>query len=117
MVGLYDQNGTLITKRVQQCIAAPDVVEIEHRTLNGQFHVQQIGTSATIADAIVYLTVSQKIIFEGHKRIGAPVTVVFGGMYYTGLIRGIPAYQRIPATDGAKFETMFQLLVETEGTV
>jgi hypothetical protein len=115
--GLYDNTDTLITKRVQTCIAAPDVLEIEHRTLDGQYTIDQIGTSAEIADAIVYLTAAQKLIFDYHKRIGAPVKVIFDGRYYTGIIRGRPNYQRIPATDGPKFETMFTLLVSEQGAV
>ena len=117
MTGLYDNTDTLITKRVQSCIAAPDVLEIEHITLDGQPHIQQIGTAAEIAETSVYLTMAQKLTFDYHKRIGAPLKVIFDGRYYTGLIRGKPNYDRIPSDRGPIFLATFTLLVQSQGVV
>ena len=117
MIGLYDSNNNLITKRVESCIASPDVIEVEGRTLDGQWTLQQIGTGATVAEISVWLTLAQKAIVDGYKKTGAPVRVQFDGRFYRGYIRGTPGYERIYAPQGVKFRTSFTLLVTSEGAI
>ena len=117
MVGLYDSNNTLITKRVESCVASPDVIEIEGRRLDGSWALQQIGTGATVAAAVVHLDLSQKASFDTYKKTGAPVKVQFDGRFYRGYIRGIPDYERVYAPQGVKLRTSFTLLVTSEGAV
>ena len=117
MVGLYDSNDNLITKRVESCVASPDVIEVEHRDLDGGWNLQQIGTGATIADVSVWLTASQKALVDGYKKTGAPVKIQFDGNFYRGYIRGIPTYERVYAPQGVKFRAIFVILVVTEGAI
>ena len=117
MTGLFDSDNILITKRVESCVASPDVIEIEGRTLDGQWTLQQIGTGATTAEVSVWLTTSQKTTFDTHKKTGAPVRVQFDGRFYRGYIRGTPGYERIYAPQGVKFRTSFTLLVTSEGAI
>ena len=117
MTGLFDSDNILITKRVESCVASPDVIEVEGRTLDGSWNLQQIGTGATIADVSVWLTASQKALVDGYKKTGAPVKIQFDGNFYRGYIRGIPTYERVYAPQGVKFRVSFVVLVTSEGAI
>ena len=117
MTGLFDSNNSLITKRVESCVASPDVIEVEGRTLDGSWTLAQIGTGATIAEASVWLTATQKALVDGYKKTGAPIKVQFDGRFYRGYIRGIPTYERVYAPQGVKFRASFVVLVTSEGAI
>ena len=114
MNGIYDYNNNLITKRIQSVVSYPEIVEIENQLLNGQIHIQTVGTGITICNVAANLSMSQKLLFETQKKTMAPIKVVFDGRQYTGLIRGIPVYDRIKKDH---FTVTFTLIVQTEGTV
>ena len=112
---VYDNNNTLITKRVESAISRPDVVEIQNRTLDGQYHIQTIGTGATVLDATAHFTMPQKILLDTLKKTFTPLKVVFDGRYYAGPISGEIKYNRTPSPSGTIFTATFLLLIQTEG--
>jgi hypothetical protein len=115
--GIYDPNNTTISRRIQSAVSRPDVVEVKHRLLNGQHHIQTIGTGSTVLDVIAHFTASQKRTLDNIKRTATPLKVIFDGRYYIGLIDGTPEYQRTYAPQGIIFTASFTLLVNEEGAV
>ena len=114
---IYDNVNTLITKRVESAISRPDVIEIQNRTLDGQYHLQTIGTGATVLDVTAHFTMPQKILLDACKKTSTPLKVIFDQRYYTGPISDEVKYNRTPSPNGSIFTATFLLLVQTEGVV
>lgn len=115
MIGLYTKTGTLITNLVDNVVTSPDVIEVKNRTLDGQWHVQNVGTAATVANVKATLTLSEKAQLDAIKSISDLVKVIFDGKYYVGLIDGKPDYDRRKFPSGPMFVTSFTVLVREEG--
>ena len=77
MMGLYDKNDVLITRLVDSAVASPDVIEIKNRTLDGQWHVQSIGTSATVLTVKAHLKLQGKEVLDNIKRNSDLLKVIF----------------------------------------
>ena len=114
-MAIYDENDTIVTNRVQSALSRPDVIEIKNRTLDGGFHIQNIGSGATVLDVVAHFTMDEKLVFDTVKKTGAIIKVIFDGRYYTGMISGEPSYNRIASYAGPIFTISFLLLVKTEG--
>lgn len=115
MIGLYTKEGILITRLVDTVVATPDVIEVRNRTLDGQWHIQTIGTSATTLSVKTSLTLAQKSQLDGIKRTSDQLKVVFDNKYYIGLIDGTVDYNYRKFTEYPMFETTFTVLVREEG--
>ena len=115
MIGLYDKYNNLITKLVDSAVSTPDVIEIKNRTLDGKYHIQTIGTSATTLQVQVALTKDQKKIVDDIKRTSDLIKVVFDGEYFIGVIDGKLDPERLKFPDGPMFKMSFTLLVSEEG--
>ena len=115
MIGLYDKNDVLITRLVDNAVASPDVIEIKNRTLDGQWHIQSIGTAATVLSVKVHLKLAEKGILDTIKRNSDTLKVIFDGKYYIGLIDGKVDYERRKFTEYPMFGASFTVLVREEG--
>ena len=115
MIGLYDKNNVLITRLVDSAVSYPDVIEVKNRTLDGQWHIQQIGTSAYILKVKVSLTLAEKKQLDTIKSNSDLLKVIFDGEYFVGLIDGTPDHDRLKFSDGPMFKTSFTMLVREKG--
>ena len=114
------QGTTLITPIVRSALSKPELREVENITLDGQPHLQTIGTGATVVDVVGHFTMEQKIAFEQVFRTKAPITVVFDGRWWTGIVaRQLQWYFDFNYSDevGSIYTAQFTLLVQTEGAV
>lgn len=114
---IYDSNNTIVTKAVRSALSRPDIIMIKNRTLDGQYHIQSIGSGATVVDVEAHFTMAEKIIFDSLKKTVATIKVIFDGRYYTGVIDGDPSYNRVPSDKDVMFTVSFTLLVQSEGVV
>lgn len=115
---LYDHNDTLLTTghpwRVLSAVPRPDILELENRDLDGQFHTTQLGQGATIIDVVATLSYSAKLLLDNAKRNGAPIKVTKNGRYHRGLIRGELLYEeRRPNL----YRVQITILQQSEGAV
>lgn len=117
MIGIYDNNNNLITPLVDNALSYPDVIEVKNRTLDGQWHIQTIGTGATILVVKAHLKLNEKNILDDIKRNTDLLKVIFDGKYYIGLIDGKVEYERHKFVEYPIFSTSFNLLVREEGDV
>lgn len=115
MIGIYDKNNVLITKLVDNAFSYPDVIEVKNRTLDGQWHIQTIGTSATILNVKAHLRLKEKDILDTIKRNTDLLKVIFDGKYYIGLIDGKVDYERRKFSEYPMFGASFTVLVKEEG--
>ena len=115
MIGLYDKNDVLITRLVDSAVASPDVIEIKNRTLDGQWHVQSIGTAATVLTVKAHLKLQEKEVLDNIKRNSDLLKVIFDGKYYVGLIDGKVDYDRRKFAEYPMFGANFTVLVREEG--
>ena len=111
---LYDQNNQLITDIVTDIIPRPDTVQIEHRTLDGQYHIQTIGTSATIVEVSCVVNITGKRTIDQICAIGAPVKIIEADKYYIGVIRGVPDVEHLKPSN---YRIDFTMLVQSEGAI
>jgi len=117
MIGLYTKNDLLITRLVDNVVASPDVIEVKNRTLDGKWHIQTIGSSATVLSVKANLKLQEKDILDVIKGTGDLLKVIFDGRYYIGLIDGKVDYERRKFTEHPMFGTSFTVLVREEGLV
>ena len=115
MIGLYTKDDVLITRLVDTAVASPDVIEVRNRTLDGQWHIQTIGTSATVLSVKVHLKLEEKNQLDAIKSISDQLKVVFDGKYYIGLIDGKVDYEYRKFTEHPMFGATFTVLVREEG--
>jgi hypothetical protein len=115
MIGLYDKNDVLITRLVDNVVASPDVIEVKNRTLDGQYHIQQIGTAAWTLNVKASLKLSEKDQLDTIKSTSDLLKVIFDGRYYIGLIDGKVDYNRRKFTEYPMFEVTFTMLVRERG--
>ena len=115
MIGLYDKNDVLITRLVDNAVASPDVIEIKNRTLDGQWHIQSIGTAATTLTVKTNLKLEEKDTLDTIKRNSDTLKVIFDGKYYVGLIDGKVDYDRRKFAEYPMFGASFTILVREEG--
>ena len=94
MIGLYTKNDVLITRLIDTAVSYPDVIEVKNRTLDGQWHIQSIGTSATVLSVKAHLRLQEKDVLDTIKRNSDLLKVIFDGKYYVGLIDGKVDYDR-----------------------
>lgn len=114
------QGNTIITPIVRSALAKPEVKEVENVTLDGQPHIQTIGTGLTVVDIVAHFTMEQKILFEDIFVKKIPIEVSFDGRWWQGL----PARQLQWFFDynysneaGSIYTAQFTLLVQTEGAI
>ena len=115
MIGLYTKEDILITRLVDTAVASPDVIEVRNRTLDGQWHIQTIGTSATTLSVKANLTLAEKSQVDTIKRTSDQLKVVFDDKYYIGLIDGNVDYEYRKFTEYPMFGATFTVLVREEG--
>ena len=117
MIGIYDKNNNVITNLVDTALSYPDVIEVKNRTLDGQWHIQTIGTGATILSVKAHLKLNEKNTLDTIKRNTDLLKVIFDGKYYIGIIDGKLDYDRRKFSEYPMFDTSFTLLVREEGAV
>jgi hypothetical protein len=115
MIGLYTKNDVLITRLIDTAVSYPDVIEVKNRTLDGQWHIQSIGTSATVLSVKAHLRLQEKDVLDTIKRNSDVLKVIFDGKYYIGLIDGKVDYERRKFTEHPMFGASFTVLVREEG--
>ena len=115
MIGIYDKNDNLITNLVDTALSYPDIIEVKNRTLDGQWHIQTIGTGATVLSVKAHLKLNEKNILDVTKRNTDLLKVIFDGKYYTGIIDGKVDYERRKFAEYPMFGASFTLLVQEEG--
>ena len=115
MIGIYDNNNNLITPLVDNALSYPDVIEVKNRTLDGQWHIQTIGTGATLLNVQASLKLNEKNILDAIKRNTDMVKVIFDNKYYVGIIDGKIDYERGKFVEHPMFNASFTLLVQGEG--
>ena len=114
------QGSTMITPIVRSALSKPEVREVENYTLDGQYHLQTIGTGGSIVDVVAHCTLEQKLLFEQVFRNKSPITVTFDGQWWTGIAaRQLQWYFDFNYSDevGSIYTAQFTLLVQTEGAV
>jgi len=114
---IYDSNNTVVTTHVQSALSRPDAIKIKNRTLDGQPHIQTIGTGATLVDVGAYFTMEEKLVLDSIFKLSTVIKVTFDGRYYTGIIDDTPSWSRLSPTNGIVFAATFVLLVIDEGVV
>lgn len=112
MASLYDVNNQLITDIVTDLIPKPDTLQIEHRTLDGQYHIQTIGTAAKIVNIICITDIAGKVKIDLAAATGMPLKVIEFDKYYIGLIRNVPDCEHFKPL---RYRISFTLLVQSEG--
>ncbi len=112
---IYDSGDVLVTPLVQSAVSRPDVIEVEHRKLGGEWHIQGIGEAGTVVDVIAHFRKTEKQMFDNIKRNSAVVKVVFDGEFFRGVISGEINYTRTYSRGVAIFSAEFKLLVQSEG--
>ena len=88
MAEIYDINDTLITSIVTEVIPSPDVIEIEHRLLNGQYSLQTIGRPAKKINVTCFVNSQGKQTLDNFKGTATPIKVTADGKAHIGVIRG-----------------------------
>jgi len=116
-MGLYTKDNVLITELVNSALSKNELIEIKNKTLDGQWHVQMIGSSATTLEVKANLSMDERIIFDDLKAQLAEVKVVFDNFWYMGVVDGSIEYIRTKFTNGPMFETTFTILVNSKGAV
>lgn len=114
MIGIYDKNDTLITPLVETALPRLDMIEIKNKTLDGQWHIQTIGTAAQILEVIFAVTLPQRKMLDVIKSINDQIGVRFDGSYYIGLIDAPINYTRHAFPTGPMFKGSLKLLVLSE---
>jgi len=117
MIGIYDSDDILITKAIQSAFTKTDLKEIKNKTLDGQWHIQTVGTAGITLSVTAKLKLEEKDILDAHKKISAPLKVIFDGKWYTGIIDDEIDYSRESYSEHPMFPTEFTLLVNDEGVV
>ena len=109
MIGIYDNNNNLITPLVDNALSYPDVIEVKNRTLDGQWHIQAIGTGATLLNVQANLRLNEKNILDTIKRNTGMLKVIFDSKYYVGIIDGKIDYERRKFVEHPMFSTSFKI--------
>jgi len=115
MIGIYDANNNLISAGIQSAFETDDILEIKNRTLDGKWHVQSIGTGASMLTVKAHLLLAEKADLDANKRLTADVKIIFDDMYYIGIIDGAISYERQAFAVHPIFNTEFTLLVNEKG--
>lgn len=115
MIGIYDKNDTLITPLVETALPRLDMIEIKNKTLDGQWHIQTIGTASKILEVTANVTLSGKQTLDTIKSINDQLNVRFDGGLYSGIIDETISYTRQAFPTGPMFKASFKLLVLSEG--
>lgn len=115
MIGIYDKENNLISPLVETALPRLDIIEIKNKTLDGQWHIQTIGTPAKILEVTFAATLSQKKTLDLIKSTNDQIKVIFDGDYYIGLIDEPINYSRQAFPTGPMFKGSFKLLVLSEG--
>ena len=114
MAALYTTDDVLITDRVTSVIPDCEIQEVENTLLDGSLHIQTIGSPARVCDiALVVTSVAAKNNIDTYKSLKTPVKVTADGIYYTGIIRGSPKWERLAP---GIYKTSLTLIVSEEGT-
>jgi hypothetical protein len=116
-MSLYDSNNILITHLMTKAMPISESILIKNKTLDGQWHVQTIGSEATSLNVIVNLTLPEKIILDGIKSITGDIKVIFDGFWYIGIISNNIDYDRTKYTSGPMFQATFTMLVSSKGVI
>lgn len=111
MIGIYDKNNNLITHLVETALLRLDGIEIKNKTLDGQWHIQTIGTSAMILDVTAHVTLGEKWVIDSIKGSNDQLNIRFDGESYIGIIDEQPTYTRQAFPSGPMFKATFKLLV------
>ncbi len=113
MAVLYNHSDNIITDRVTSVIPGYDTIKTTNRLLDGSWHTQVIGTGARFVNVRLLCNLTAKNTIDTAEATGAPVKVVGDDMYYKGIIRDAPSWNK----QYPVYETEIVLMVEEEGAV
>lgn len=119
MSRLLDAQGTVISQRILHLLPRLDVIRVENRTLDGQFHVQTIGAAARLLDLQVVVTDSGRYTIDSAYAIGAILRAEADGWYRSGVVQEAPEWQTLrpgPMVTRLYLAT-FTLAINAEGAV
>lgn len=92
-VGLYEADNTLIT-RYANVLPRQEAIKVKNRTLDGQMHVQIIGTAVTLVDVELFVYAAGKAVIDTAEATGALVKVSDGTTTWTGTIAEPPWWEK-----------------------
>ena len=115
MIGIYSKENIIITPLVETALLRLDMIEIKNKTLDGQWHIQNIGTAAKVLDVTGHVRLYGKQTLDTIKSINDQLNVRFDGKSYIGVIDGEISYTRQAFPSGPMFKVSFKLLVLSEG--
>lgn len=76
MTRIQRKNGALISSRVQLDPTQKDPVQVKNRLLNGEFHIQTIGTAMDRQEVSFLCDKDQLYLFESAYATGEPLKVI-----------------------------------------
>lgn len=113
MTGIFDSAGLKITQFVN-VVPSIDAVKVENRTLDGKFHVQTIGSHATLLEVVLFAeTEAVRAAIDTVCGTCELVRIIVENASWYGIIReNTLAWEKKAGT----FKTSFTLLVSSQGT-
>lgn len=115
VTGLYlNTNPLTLLTRYVNITPKKDVIKVENRTLDGQFHVQTIGTGADLLAVTLHAeNETARALVDSASASATYLKIVIGSTYWIGIIRGNLEWEKIAGT----FKTTFDFLVQSTGAV
>lgn len=104
MAVLYDKSNQVITNYVTAVVPRPDVIDLKNRLLDGKYHLQNIGTAATVVSVSAVVTCAGKVLLDTAKETASQIKVTGNNKYYQGVIDEYsvdpisPVYYRVNLT-------------------
>ena len=90
MTRIINSSGTLISSRVQLEPKRKDPIHVKNRLLNGEYHIQTIGTAIDLIEASFLCKKPELQLLENAYAIGEPLMIQpKAGSAYEVLVDGI----------------------------
>jgi len=87
---IKDAYNNTCAHRVLSVIPNKDPNRIEQKTINGRYHIQEIGTAPDVANVKALCTYDEWENLVAAAASAIPINVDFDGMYFDGIIRAQP---------------------------
>lgn len=114
---LYDLNNNLICGSIETALDHYDTITIKNRLLNGEYHVQTIGSPLKIFDISLNVDEDERKNINYLQAIGTTVMFKRDGYYYKGLISELPTWtpKVLGEYNQRKYTGTISLMVNEEG--
>lgn len=119
MSRLLDAQNNLISEDIMRFLPRLEPIRVENRTLDGQYHVQTIGSGARVFDLQVIVTDSGRYTIENAWATGANLRAEVESWYRTGIVKAAPGWDLLrPGPMATRlYMATFTLAVNSEGVV